>query len=602
MSAIPRSRPTGAFVAGGLAMTAAVVVALILRIVTQQPTLQETLGTQLVRLIPGSLFEVGIQTFGPLAKKILFVVLTLGVIGVGGLVGIWLEKWRPRGTRKATNFAAFLVRAFALSLLVGAFLTTVLGGGDGLIAGIGSLLLLAVVYGIGISVIAWLAAAPFVRGTRPEVRAVWYPTSPEMSRRGLIVLGATAVTATVAAMVVGNSAAGESGATLAEAPSGSLATSAGPGASSATPSGSVAASSASPSTPSVISATAATPGANPTTATNVAPTTGAASASASTSGAAVAVATSASGQAASGTPSALTLPIPKGAAPNITSNDDFYKVSKNFFADPQVNAQTWSLRIDGLVEKPITLTLDQIKAMPAVAREHTLTCISNEVGGDLISNADWRGVRVSDLLKQVGVKPGVVKLALSAADGYTDSITLDKAMDPGTMLVYEMNGATLPSGHGYPLRMLVPNIYGMKNCKWITRIELVNNDFKGYWEQQGWSDPAPIETMSRIDVAKGGSANEPILVAGIAYAGERGIRAVQISDDGGKSWLDAQVKLPNTPNVWTLWVAQWTPKQKGSYNLFVRATDGTGQVQTKNQNDPFPDGATGWDSVQVNVS
>lgn len=569
MSAMTRERPWGGFVAGGLAMTAALLVALVLRVVSQQPTLQELIGAQLVLLIPGSLFEVGIRTLGPLAKKVLFVILTLGMVGVGGLLGVWLERWRPRGTRSAALAVAFFLRSFALALLVGAFLTGILGGANAFFSGLASLVLLAAVFGAVLAVLASLAAAPVVHGTRPDVAAVWYPTSPEMSRRGLLVLGATAVTATVAAMVVANAGKDTTVSSTATASASS---------GSAPPTSAPTAPSAAGSSTSAASAVA---GATP---------------SAPARGASVVAA------APSPTSASASLPIPKGAAPEITSTTDFYKVSKNFFSDPRVDASTWSLRIEGLVEKPTTYSLDQIKAMATVERQHTLTCISNQIGGDLISNAGWKGVRLSDLLKAAGVKPGVTKLAMYAADGYTDSITLDKAMDPGTMLVYEMNGVTLPTGHGYPLRLLVPNIYGMKNVKWITKIELVNTDFKGYWQNQGWSDTAPIQTMSRIDVAKGGAAGASIPVAGIAYAGERGIRAVQLSDDDGKTWFDAQVKLPNTPNVWTLWVADWTPKQKGSFRLSVRATDGTGKPQTEKRSDPFPDGATGLHSVPVNVS
>lgn len=294
--------------------------------------------------------------------------------------------------------------------------------------------------------------------------------------------------------------------------------------------------------------------------------------------------------------------MPPGTTPEITPLGDFYKVSKNFLSDPRVDESKWHLSIEGLVNKPSQFSLADLRGMPATEKQHTLTCISNEVGGDLIGNAAWKGVRLADLIRMAGPKAGVRKVALTGADGYEDSITLERALDAGTLLAYEMDGAPLPPEHGFPLRLLVPNIYGMKNLKWITKVELLDSEFQGYWQRGGWSDPAPIKTMSRIDVAKAGAVGQPVAVAGIGFAGQRGVSAVQISDDGGKTWQAAQVKSPNTPNVFNIWVAQWIPKASGTIRLLVRAVDGTGEVQTNKTAAPFPDGASGWHSVDVKVS
>jgi DMSO/TMAO reductase YedYZ molybdopterin-dependent catalytic subunit len=178
----------------------------------------------------------------------------------------------------------------------------------------------------------------------------------------------------------------------------------------------------------------------------------------------------------------------------VTPTKDFYVVSKNAF-DPEVDAERWRLEITGLVESPLTLSYDEVKSLPAVEQYATLCCISNEVGGDLIGNALWRGVRLKDLFERAGLKPGVVDVALHASDGYTDSISLARAVQDGTLLVYEMNGEPLKPEHGYPLRLLVPGIYGMKNVKWITGLEAIDYDLKGFWQRRGWDDRAEYKTM-----------------------------------------------------------------------------------------------------------
>jgi DMSO/TMAO reductase YedYZ molybdopterin-dependent catalytic subunit len=190
-----------------------------------------------------------------------------------------------------------------------------------------------------------------------------------------------------------------------------------------------------------------------------------------------------------------------------------------------------------------------------------------------------------------------------AADDYTDSITLDRAVNEGAILAYEMNGAPLEKSHGFPARLLIPNIYGMKNVKWITRIELVDYDFKGYWMQRGWDDAAPYKISSRIDTPKTRetpSAGE-VPIAGVAFAGERGIRAVEYSLDDGQTWAPAEVKPALATNTWQLWAAQ-PNLERGSYRIRVRATDGKGELQTAKDRDSLPDGATGYDISVIVVT
>jgi DMSO/TMAO reductase YedYZ molybdopterin-dependent catalytic subunit len=287
-------------------------------------------------------------------------------------------------------------------------------------------------------------------------------------------------------------------------------------------------------------------------------------------------------------------PNVENLALEITPAQDFYEVSKNAF-DPEVDASRWKLEIGGLVENPFSLTDAEIRMLPSVEQYATLACISNEVGGDLIGNALWRGVRLKDLLERAALKEGTVDIALKASDDYTDSIPLDRAMNESTILVYEMNGEPLAPAHGFPLRLIVPGIYGMKNVKWITRIEAVNYDLKGYWQRRGWNDRAEYKTMSRID-APDSAVSGDTTIAGIAFAGDRGISKVEVSTDGGKSWEEAEIKPPLSPITWALWHKRWAPGNPGKHKIVVRATDGSGTTQTAQYAPPAPDGSSGYHS------
>ena len=297
--------------------------------------------------------------------------------------------------------------------------------------------------------------------------------------------------------------------------------------------------------------------------------------------------------------------IPAIKVKEITPTESFYHISKNFF-DPSPGSKDWKLEILGLVDNPYSLTYEQLTALPSVDVTTGMMCISNPVGGGLIGNAKWKGVRLADLLEKAKPKKNALELAFSAVDGYTDSITLKKALDPDVVLVWEMNGAPLTSQHGFPARLLVPGIYGMKHVKWITWIELVDHDFKGFWQEpsQGWSDPAPVNTMSRIDLPSSGSlaVNKKTTISGIAFAGDRSISKVEISTDGGKSWNEAYVKSPLSGTSWVVWGYEWTPTAAGKYTVQVRATDGDGKLQAAKKTDPYPNGATGYHSVTYRVN
>ena len=291
-----------------------------------------------------------------------------------------------------------------------------------------------------------------------------------------------------------------------------------------------------------------------------------------------------------------------GITPRITANENHYTVDTTL-VKPRVLLDEWRLDIKGLVQAPFSLTYDQLLDLEAVEQIHTLECISNYVGGDLISTALWTGVPLRDLLDRAQVQSGAYDVAFTSVDGYTDSIPIAKAMEDRTLVAYLMNGKTVPQDHGYPARMLVPNIYGMKNVKWIRSIEVVNYDFIGYWQQQGWSDSANVNTNARIDLP-GRSVRWTggiVPVGGIAFAGARGISKVELSSDGGKSWGQAALEVPMGPLSWRRWSYAWTPDSAGPAKLIVRATDGTGNTETPIARSPYPDGSTGYDSIDVTV-
>jgi DMSO/TMAO reductase YedYZ molybdopterin-dependent catalytic subunit len=311
-------------------------------------------------------------------------------------------------------------------------------------------------------------------------------------------------------------------------------------------------------------------------------------------------ATPTGGAATAGAPNPAPFDL-KGMYPEVTPTEDFYTVSKNFI-DPQVAVGGWRLKIGGLVDRPLELTYDELTALPASEGYYTLMCISNEIGGDLWGNAHWRGVKLKYLLEQAGVHTDAYKAVFSAADDYKDSVRLDRALHPDALLAWEMNGEPLKREHGYPARLLIPGIYGMKNVKWLNGITIVADDFRGFWQNQGWDDAAPYQTESRIDAPRGrvSVAAGPLAVGGVAYAGDRGIQSVEVSSDGGRTWQPAQLKPGLSPYAWQLWRAdlQLDPSVK---TLRVRATDGQGRPQTREENPPFPSGATGYHTITIAV-
>ncbi|MFZ0215530.1 MAG: molybdopterin-dependent oxidoreductase [Candidatus Dormiibacterota bacterium] len=289
--------------------------------------------------------------------------------------------------------------------------------------------------------------------------------------------------------------------------------------------------------------------------------------------------------------------------PALTPASQFYIVSKNF-TDPDVAAAGWRLRLSGLVGKPLTLTLPELRALPSVTETLTQECISNQVGGDQISTGHFTGVRLRDLLARVAPQADATTLGFSASDGYTESMQLAAAQsDERVLVAYLLDGAPLPTEHGFPARLLVPAHYGMRGPKWLTGITVGRSAPGGYWEQQGWDPSAPVQTTSRFDAPLDGAVLPigAVLVGGIAFAADRGIQSVEWSTDGGTTWRPATLEAPLSPLTWVRWQATWHPPRAGSYRLAVRARDGKGTLQTSAVANSFPSGATGLHEIDISI-
>lgn len=301
-------------------------------------------------------------------------------------------------------------------------------------------------------------------------------------------------------------------------------------------------------------------------------------------------------------------------ASEITPNDRFYRIDTNIIP-PNVDSSMWSLMVNGLVDNPLTLTYEDLKSMPSIEQYATLECVSDKVGDNLTSNALWKGVSLKDILQRAKIGTGAIYIVFRCYDGYDVGIPLEQGLN-GAFLAYEMNGVSLPIEHGYPLRAIVPGLYGMMNPKWITSIELVDTVYQGFWQRRGWANEAHYKIHSSI-VIPGNALSQrfpglnqsttrmlgnKVLIAGIAFAGDRGISKVEVSVDGGNSWEEAKIKKPlSSKNTWVLWATEWNPPSEGRYDLSVRAVDGDGNMQAPGFMNPFPDGSSGYHTVTVTV-
>jgi DMSO/TMAO reductase YedYZ molybdopterin-dependent catalytic subunit len=288
--------------------------------------------------------------------------------------------------------------------------------------------------------------------------------------------------------------------------------------------------------------------------------------------------------------------------PIVMPNDRFYRIDTALLT-PIVDTSGWTLRIHGLVDRETTLTWDELIGLPMFEQYVTIACVSNEVGGKLVGNAKWTGVRLRDVLDLAGVQASATQLVGRSVDGWTAGMPTAWVMDPTRepMIALKMNDEPLPRAHGYPARLIVPGLYGYVSAtKWLTELELTTLEgFDGYWVPLGWAKEAPILTQSRIDTPRGGRVGfGRVPIAGIAWAPDRGISRVEVAVDG--VWAEARLSSPISDATWVQWVYDWAAPL-GQHTIQVRATDGTGQTQTDHRSPPAPDGARGWDSVTVEV-
>jgi DMSO/TMAO reductase YedYZ molybdopterin-dependent catalytic subunit len=301
-------------------------------------------------------------------------------------------------------------------------------------------------------------------------------------------------------------------------------------------------------------------------------------------------------------PVGVSLNIP-GISPFFTPDSVFYRVDTALIV-PQVAASSWQLRIHGMVDNPTTITFDQLMKLPMIDHDITLCCVSESVGGNFIGNARWEGTMLADVLRKAGIQSGAQQIVMTDVNGMTIGAAVDPIMDGrAALLAVGMNGQPLPQAHGFPVRVVVPGLYGyVSACKWVVDMEVTTfSAFDAYWVRRGWSQQAPIKTESRIDVPKAGTSLQDgrVTIAGVAWAQHRGIEAVQVSIDG--TWYDAKLAAQDNIDTWRQWYYVWdsTP---GQHTIQVRATDKTGHTQTAVRHSTEPNGATGYHTIQVSVA
>jgi len=292
----------------------------------------------------------------------------------------------------------------------------------------------------------------------------------------------------------------------------------------------------------------------------------------------------------------------------ITPTSEFYSVTKNV-VDPDVNRDLWRLEIAGHVDSPQTYSFGDLQQFEQVDQETTLMCISNRIASGLFSNANWRGVRMRDLIEASGLKDGAYEVVVNGADAYSDTFDIEKAMSDETLVVYEINGEPLPRKHGYPVRLIVPGRYGEKNVKWVTRIAVATGDVQGFYESQGWGPDFQPRTRSDIfapavrrppgnvatfEFQQPLGAGRTVTLKGRAFSPGNGISSVEVSTDDGETWDRADIFYPGTIWTWSQWSFEWTPPSPGEYVVISRCTDGNGVPQDPEVIGIVPQGASGY--------
>jgi DMSO/TMAO reductase YedYZ molybdopterin-dependent catalytic subunit len=569
-----RNYGIGAITLGALATLALLGVLALVATVSTVSFVPLDIADAIIRLTPGAIATRGIESFGPAAKFSIEVIGSVFFVGLGAVLA-WLYARRAPQPALVSGLVLAVV-ALALTVMV-----QLLGGGlRGGATGLGLTTLLYLGWGVGLAFLLNRLATLWVTSPTPPTPA---PDAALASRRAFV-MGSGGALLVVAAGSGALARLLEQSGT--QGPGVAGAGQALPGAASTTSTAATTVATSAPTqAPAASTAAAATP----------APTTAAASTT-----------TTAPTSAPTATAAPAFVAAPGTRSP-FNTNETLYVIS-SATRDPELERATWRLEIGGTVDRPFTLSYDELLALPRVDQISTLQCISNEVGNYLIGNCVWNGVRLADLLERAGVQEGVIDIKLTAAEGYTESIPLAKALDPTTLVVYGIDGEALAVNHGFPVRLIVPGLYGIKNVKWLTAIEAVREDYQGYWQQRGWTDTAIIETTSVIDTGNPRLGDAPLQrengivpLGGIGFAGDRGVQKVELQIDGG-AWQEALLDPQNDPLAWRFWRYDWQA-EPGEHTLAVRATDGSGQLQTDVARvEPHPDGATGYHIITVQVA
>ena len=306
-------------------------------------------------------------------------------------------------------------------------------------------------------------------------------------------------------------------------------------------------------------------------------------------------------------PPGASIDVP-GMPPLITPSDEFYLID-TAISSPRINRDRWSLKVTGAVDNPIEISYNDLISMPTIEADITMSCVSNEVGGGLVSNGRWTGVRLQDVLKEAGLAPEKIKrsseqLVGRSVDGWTGGFRTNLAFErPEALVAFGLNDGDLPRKHGYPARLVIPGLYGYVSAtKWLQEIELTDWGFDAYWIKRGWSKNGPIKTQSRIDTVTDGQTLPAgtAQIGGVAWAPTRGIERVEVSTDDGKTWNEADLAVQLDVDAWRQYVYDWDASP-GDHIIKVRATDGAGETQTESKAPPIPSGATGYHTVRVTV-
>ncbi len=567
----------------GLFLTATM---LLVRLWLGTATFPERIADGVLLLIPQQLFSLTLDRFGFAAKPLLFVGIVAAQVIVAGIGGFlyWTLAVFLAGRFDLTHPLAGgalgillgLAIDFALLPALGIVAPTAARGDVPLPAALAQAGLPSLTYGLALVVLLRLATPP--RARRAASGGAFVVERGAVARRAALALLLSGGGALVTALALRR---------LIDGP---------PAAATATPS----------APPTIAAGDLPTPVPTAPAASTVeiapAPATASPPATAGALGGAPPIATPAATVSATPTLVASGPIIPAAVAPALTPTARFYLISKNL-VDPALVGNLWELTIGGLVNEPRTMRRDEFLTIPPVTFAATLECISNEPGGDLIGTATWAGVPLRTLLVGVGIRPEATHVVFGCADDYVERLTLAQALDPATVLVHTMNDAPLTQKHGFPVRLIAAGRYGMKNPKWVVRIDLIAGAIPSYWSQRGWNPDAPVQAFTRIDApATAVGARGATPVGGVAYAGDRGISRVEISADNGATWLPAELEAPLSPTTWVRWMAPWTPPAPGTYTLSARAFEADGTPQTAETTTLNPRGSTGYGRRTVIVT